>query len=78
MLLSELQNKEIIDITSGKKIGLIIDVRVSQSGQIESLILEERKLGRRFKYDNKGELTLPWTKIMKIGDDIILVDMNRH
>ena len=74
MHLSELQRKEIINITSGKRLGIIIDVIVDTSGKIKSLILEEKR-GRRFTGREDYEIT--WDKIVKIGDDIILVDTKR-
>lgn len=70
MRLSELQTKEIINMTTGKRLGLIIDVIVDQSGSIKSLILEEKK-GRRMM--GREEYELDWKQITKIGDDIILV-----
>ena len=70
MRLSELQLKEIINISNGKRIGMIIDVIVSNDGNIEKLILEERK-GRKF---SKEEYEISWNQIIKIGDDIILID----
>ena len=70
MHLSELQLKEIINISNGKRVGMIVDVIVSSSGTIEKLILEEKR-GRKF---TKEECTIYWNQIIKIGDDIILVD----
>lgn len=70
MHLSELQLKEIINITDGRRIGSIVDVIVENNGQIKKLILEERR-GRRF---SKEEYEILWSQIVKIGDDIILVD----
>ena len=70
MRLSELQLKEIIDITNGKRVGAIVDVVVSQNGTIEKLILVEKR-GRKF---TKEEYVIYWNQIIKIGDDIILVD----
>jgi YlmC/YmxH family sporulation protein len=70
MHLSELQLKEIIDITNGKRVGAIVDVVVSQNGTIEKLILVEKR-GRKF---TKEEYVIYWNQIIKIGDDIILVD----
>ena len=43
MRLSELQTKEIINMSTGKRLGLIIDVIVDNNGLIKSLILEEKK-----------------------------------
>ena len=70
MRLSELQLKEIINISNGKRIGVIVDVIVSTGGNIEKLILEEKR-GRKF---TKEEYEVSWSQIIKIGDDIILID----
>lgn len=70
MYLSEIQKKEIINIDTGKKIGTIIDVIVSEDGQIKSLLLEEKT---RKKFSIKEEYEVKWNQIIKIGDDIILV-----
>ena len=70
MRLSELQLKEIINISNGKRIGIIVDVIVSTSGNIEKLVLEEKR-GRKFA---KEEFEISWNQIVKIGDDIILID----
>lgn len=74
MNLSELQKKEIINISDGKKIGMIIDVIVSSQGKIDSLILEEKRFNKRF---SKGEIKVNWEQIVKIGDDIILIDTKK-
>lgn len=70
MRLSDLQTKEIINMSTGKRLGMIIDVIVDTNGTIKSLILEEKK-GKRFS--NSEEYELDWSQIEKIGDDIILV-----
>ena len=68
MRLSELQTKEIINMSTGKRLGLIIDVIVDNNGLIKSLIIEEKK-GKKF---SREEYELDWSQISKIGDDIIL------
>ena len=70
MHLSELQLKEMINISDGKRIGTIVDVVVSTNGNIEKL-LEEEKRGRKF---SKEEYEISWSQIIKVGDDIILID----
>ena len=70
MRLSELQLKEIINIYNGKRIGIIVDVIVEANGQIQKLVLEEKR-GRKF---SKEEYEISWNQIVKIGDDIILID----
>ena len=46
MRLSDLQTKEIINMTTGKKLGMIIDVIINNEGNIKSLILEEKRMKR--------------------------------
>ena len=70
MRLSELQLKEIINIYNGKRIGVIVVVIVVANGQIQKLVLEEKR-GRKF---SKEEYEISWNQIVKIGDDIILID----
>ena len=70
MRLSELQLKEIINIMDGKRIGIIVDVIIDNNGQIQKLILEEKR-GRKF---SKEEYEISWNQIIKVGDDIILID----
>ena len=74
MNLSDLQEKEVIDISSGKRIGSIIDIIINMTGNISKLILEDRKTPRKLFSNNKEDIYLDWKQIIKIGDDIILVD----
>ena len=70
MRLSDLQHKEIVNIVDGKRVGIIIDVIVDEKGNITSLVLEDRR-GRKF---SREEYNIMWNQIVKIGDDIILID----
>ena len=70
MRLSELQEKEIINISNGKRIGIIVDVIVDTNGNIQKLVIEEKR-GRKF---SKEEYEILWSQIVKVGDDIILID----
>lgn len=70
MRLSDLQLKEIVNISNGKRVGMIIDVIVDEKGYITNLVLEDKR-GRKF---SREEYSILWSQIVKIGDDIILVD----
>ena len=70
MRLSELQLKEIVNISNGKRIGTIVDVIVDREGNVKNLVLEEKR-GRKFSHE---EYNISWSQIVKIGDDIILID----
>ena len=72
MLLSDLQNKDIINMHDGKKIGNIIDARFNQvTGNIEKLIVEPSK--SLFSIKNNS-LEINFNQIKKIGEDVILVE----
>lgn len=74
MNLSDLQNKEVIDIASGKRMGSIVDVIITLNGTISKLVLEDRKMTRKLFSPNREDIYLDWRQIVKIGDDIILID----
>lgn len=72
MNLSDLQNKDIINILDGKKIGNIIDAKFNiQTGTIEKLIIEPSK--SLFSLKNNS-LEIDYNKIKKIGEDVIIIE----
>lgn len=74
MNLSDLQLKEIIDISTGKKLGNIIDIIIDNKGYITKILLDNRKSRTRLFQSNKEEAYIKWENILKLGDDIIIVD----
>ena len=54
MRLSDLQNKDVIDIRTGIKIGNIIDIKIN-NGEVESLILERKKFSKLFSSNDEFE-----------------------
>ncbi len=72
MRLSELQNKDVINMIDGKKVGNIIDIEIESSGKMTGLIVEKSKFFVSM-FSNKNELTIKWEQIEKIGEDVILV-----
>ena len=74
MRLSELQEKKIISILSGKNIGNISDIEINTNGNIESLIIEQ---GRSlFNINKESDIKVSWEEITKVGEDVILVKKN--
>ena len=72
MRLSELQNKEVVNILDGRNIGNIIDAKVDlQSGEIVSLIVETK--GKIISFSRNEESEVKWQNIERIGEDVILV-----
>ena len=73
--MSDLQMKEIIDISSGKRLGMIVDVVIDSKGTIVKLMLDNRKNRGKLFSNNKEDVYVEWNNIVKLGDDIILVNI---
>lgn len=74
MRLSDLQNKNIIDITDGSFLGVVIDVDISvDTGNILKIYTYNKSRFKGF-FTSKEEFTIKWSDIKKIGTDTILVD----
>ena len=75
MRLSELQDKDVVDIMSGEKLGSVIDAEISSTdGKIMKLFIFEKK---GFFSGIKGEeKIIDWYNIKKIGSDVILINKN--
>lgn len=71
MRLSDLQDKDVVDLKSGIKVGNIIDIKISSDGYVTSLILERKRFSKLFS--NNDEVDIPFNKISKIGEDVILI-----
>lgn len=65
MRLSELQNKNLVNVSNGKNIGNIIDVNIDyQSGNIKSFIIESK--GSILTFLNKdNDMEVKWNDIQK-------------
>ncbi len=73
MRLSDLQHKDVVNISDGKKIGNIIDVSIDDTGKTVGLIVEKYKFLISM-FSNK-EIEVKWSQIEKIGEDVILVNI---
>lgn len=75
---SELRYKEVIDVHTGLRLGYVCDAELDESeGRLTSLITPGRPklfglLGR------EEDFILPWGSILRMGGDIILVDLKEE
>ena len=72
MFLSELQNKDIINVNTGINLGRIVDAKVSNDGKIINFVAEDKRVFR--KVFKSTEVNFNFTDIVKIGTDCILVN----
>lgn len=75
---SELRMKEVINIVTGQRLGFIDDLEVNlEKCRIEAIIVpKEGKFLKLFSKDNN--YIISWKKIVKIGQDVILVDLREY
>ncbi len=70
----ELRQKEVINIQDASRLGYVSDVEVSlEAGAIEAVIVPGK--AKVFNFGKNGDLVIPWEKIKRIGEDVILVDI---
>lgn len=70
----ELKDKEIVNIVDGKRLGRIIDLVFTCTGYVVGFVAPGNK--KLLKSLNcKDSIFIPWNKICKIGDDVILVEL---
>jgi len=71
--IADLRNKEVINVCDGRRLGCVIDVEFTVcEGKIISLVAQGSSKGIFGKCDG---IRIPWCKIDKISEDIILVNV---
>lgn len=76
MLLSELAQKELIQVEDGVRYGLLADTDLIFNGKTGDIIgFEVRKPTGRFSFRNRGEQSdefIPWEEVVLVGEHRIL------
>ena len=73
---SDFKYKEVINLSDGEKMGCVYDMEIdAEKGSIIGIIVPGKVKPSLFS-KNSGT-KIPWSSIHKIGDDIILVDIEK-
>ncbi len=73
--ISDLQERQIVNIADGKCLGNIKDIELNVlDGTIQALVLPNTG-GFWSMLQNQGELLIPWQKVIRLGVDVVLIDM---
>ncbi len=78
MRLSDLAGKEVINLGDGSRLGVVDECELTfdgQTGRIQSLVLPGRSGLLNFFGENRRS-SIPWQAIRRIGDEVIIVDLN--
>ena len=71
MRMSDLQSRKIVNISTGRNMGNIIDADIRENGTVEGLIIEQNR--NIFSLNRESDTRIYWDDITKIGEDVILV-----
>lgn len=71
---SAFRHKEVIDISTGNRLGFMTDIDVDlDTGRVNAIIIPGKR--RFFGFlPPEEDMVIEWHRIKKIGDDIILVE----
>jgi YlmC/YmxH family sporulation protein len=73
--LSDLRTREVINVLDGKKLGSITDIDLDiEKGRVLALMLPGQVRGWSV-FAKREEIVVPWEKIVRIGRDVILVEL---
>lgn len=73
--ISDLQERQIVNIADGRCLGNIKDIELNiLDGSIQALVLPGMG-GFWNLIQNQGELLIPWQKVVRLGVDVVLIDM---
>lgn len=74
--LKDLQNKEIVNIIDGSKIGFIDDLEIDIStGKIQNILIFQKNKSFGFLEHISSEYIIEWDEIKMIGNQTILVEI---
>ena len=71
---SELKQKEVVSLCDGRRLGYITDAIIDKNGNIEAFIVPGQ-YGVMAVFNKGNEVIIPWCKMVRLGDDVILVDV---
>ena len=70
---NDLRNKEVVNVCDGARLGFIVDVIFDVcDGKISAIVVPGEACGV-LGLSHREDITIPWSSIEKIGEDIILV-----
>jgi YlmC/YmxH family sporulation protein len=76
--ISDLRDREIININDGRRLGPIKDIELDlEKGKIQALVLPGYAWGKIWGlFGRSDDLIITWEKIVRIGVDVILVEVS--
>lgn len=76
MRISDLRSREIVNLSDGRKLGIFDDLEIDTTkGVIKALIITGSSGFLGF-FQQEQDSIIPWEKVVKIGQDVIIADLS--
>jgi len=76
--LSELKQKEVIDLSDGRRLGRVMDLEFClKDSRITALVVPADTSLLQSLRGEKCGLVIPWEDVYRIGDDVVLVTIHQ-
>ena len=76
MTLSDIEEKDVINVVTGERIGFVSSLRIdTNSGQIIAITVQPSMKFVSFFSKDEASVVVPWNQILRIGEDVIIVNV---
>lgn len=75
MSFSDLKCREVVNICDGRKLGRPIDLIFNDKACVEAIVVPAPGSFMNFVRADREGYVIPWGRIRRIGDDVILVEL---
>ncbi len=69
---SDLCEKEVVNLCDGQKIGYVCDLSFDECARVMAIYVAP--IGKFFSCKRKKPICIPWDRIQRLGEDVILVN----
>ncbi len=69
---SDLCEKEVVNLCDGQRIGCVCDLSIDECARV--LAIYVAPIGKLFSFKSKKPICIPWDRIQRLGEDVILVN----
>ena len=75
MTFTELKQKDVVNVRDGRRLGKPIDLVLNEMAIVEALVVPVSGGFLNLLKQEKEGCLVPWNQIIRIGDDVILIDL---
>ena len=75
MTFAELRQKDVVNVRDGRRLGKPIDLVLNEMAIVEALVVPVSGGFLNLLKQEKEGCLVPWSQIIRIGDDVILIDL---